>query len=129
MFQDTVTIFNQQDCIWYPTVLHGVEAQEVTAQNTGKDGSAPGNRCSLHIPEAVMKDYHRPKEWKGEGYTLRCGEFFVIGDHGGGPVDDNDYTGACLGYQDYMKNHLDGVYQITAVSVFKLIRHIEVEGE
>lgn len=129
MFQDTVTIFNQKDHIWYPTVLCGVEAQEIAAQSTGVDGSTPKNQCSLHIPEKLMIDYQKPKEWDGKGYTLSCGDFFAIGDYGGEPIDDNDYTGACLGYRDYMKNNHDSVYRITSVSVFKVIPHIEVTGE
>lgn len=129
MFQDTVTIFNQKDHIWYPTVLYGVEAQEVVAQSAGADGSTPKNQCSLHIPQTLMDDYRKPKEWDGQGYTLKCGEFFVIGDYGGAPINDDDYTGASVGYLDYMKNNHDGVYRITSTSVFKTIKHIEVTGE
>lgn len=129
MFQDTVTIFNQKDHIWYPTVLCGVEAQEVAAQSAGADGSTPKNQCSLHIPKALMDGYKKPIEWEGQGYTLQCDDFFVIGDHGGEPIDDDDYTGACLGYLNHMKNHHESVYRITSISVFKTIKHIEVTGE
>lgn len=129
MFQDTVTIFNRKDNIWYPTVLCGVEAQEIAAQSTGKDGNIPNNQCNLHIPEERMVDYRKPKEWNGEGYTLRKDDFFIIGDYGEAPVNDDDYTGACPGYQDYMKNNHDSVYQVVSVSIFKTIKHIEVMGE
>lgn len=126
MFQDVVTIYNKKDNLWFATVLDGVEAQEVVAQSTNKDGNTPKNQCNLHIPEALLKEYKKPKEWDGNGYTIQLDDFFVIGDHGKGQINDDDYD---MGYQDYMKNHYDSVYQVVSASLFKTIRHIEVVGE
>ena len=126
MFNDTVTIFNRMDNIWYATVLNGVESQEVAAQSNSKDGNVPENQCNLHIPEGLMKEYVKPMKWNGEGYTIRCGDFFVVGDYGKGNINDDDYT---VGFQDYMKNNSDSVYQIASVSLFNAIKHIEVVGK
>lgn len=125
MFNDTVTIFNLYDEIWYSTVLQGVEVQEICGRTESKDGSTPKNSCSLHIPEALMGDYHRPKEYDGEGYTLQEGDFFVLGDFSSEPVDENDYL---TGYATYMKDTYDGVYNINSVGIYKTIRHIEVNA-
>ena len=78
MFNDTVTLFNLYNETWYPTVLQGVEVQEVIGRTESKDGSSPNNTCSLHIPESLIGNYRRPKEYTGEGYTLQEGDFFVM---------------------------------------------------
>ena len=123
MFEDTVTIFNLYNEIWYPTVLQGVEVQEVTGQTESKDGSKPNNDCSLHIPENLMANYKKPKEYQGEGFTIREGDFFVVGDFSSEPIDENDYES---GYLTYMRNTYDSVYYINSVGLYKTIRHIEV---
>lgn len=125
MFNDTVTLFNLYNETWYPTVLQGVEAQEVTGKTESKDGSKPADTCSLHIPEGLMSDYHRPKAYTGEGYTIREGDFFVIGDMGADPVDEEAYE---TGYLTYLKDKYDGVYNINSISVYKTIPHIEVKA-
>ena len=126
MFNDTVTIFNRMDNIWYATVLNGVESQEVAAQSNSKDGNVTENQCNLHIPEGLMKEYVKPMQWNGEGYTIRCGDFFMIGEYDKDSINDDDYT---VGFQDHMKNNYDSVYQIASVSLFKAIKHIEVVGK
>lgn len=123
MFEDTVTIFNLYNEIWYPTILQGVEVQEVTGQTESKDGSKPANTCSLHIPENLMVNYKKPKEYQGEGFTIKEGDFFVVGDFSSGPIDENDYES---GYLTYMRNTYDSVYHINSVGFYKTIRHIEV---
>lgn len=125
MFNDTVTIFNLYNETWYPTVLQGVEVQEVNGRTESKDGSTPNNNCSLHIPESLMQDYCRPKEYTGDGYTIREGDFFVIGDFSSEPVDENDYVS---GYVTYMKDTYDGVYNVNSIGIYKAIPHIEVNA-
>ena len=125
MFNDTVTLFNLYNETWYPTVLQGVEAQEVTGKTESKDGSKPADTCSLHIPEKLMSGYHRPKAYTGEGYTVREGDFFVIGDFSSEPIDENGYED---GYMTHMKNTYDGVYNINSVGIYKTIPHIEVKA-
>ncbi len=125
MFNDTVTLFNLYNETWYPTVLQGVEVQEVIGRTESKDGSSPNNTCSLHIPESLIGNYRRPKEYTGEGYTLQEGDFFVIGDFSSELINENDYV---TGYATYMKDTYDGVYNINSIGIYKVIPHIEVSA-
>lgn len=134
-FNKTVTLWNcsnsddvMEEEIWYPTVLENVRLIETKGRNVSTSGIKEADSAKLHILTSnLKKPYLEPKEWdalddKSQAFTL-CQEkdFFVKGDVSEIETVDNFFQ--------WMKDHYDGVYQITTVDRFEVIPHLEVGGK
>lgn len=148
MYQDTITVFNRMPSrlgdMWYPTILRGVNLNEdraVIVNNYGEsaaDNAVLNVRYTLNGSEKMIggKNYIQPKEYRNmvndelAGYiTFASGQdfdFFIVGAHDTGTVNDNDYIN---GFYDYVRNKYDKVYSITSVADFSVIPHLQITGK
>ena len=133
-FNRTVTVFNH--CVdnllgeetWYPTVLTDVRLLETKGANVHTSGIAEADAARLHImTDNLPKPYLDPIAWsktddKTESFTLcQDKDFFVVGNVSSvTPTTDN--------FLKEMKSNYDGVYQITNVDKYDIIKHFEVGG-
>lgn len=133
MFNDIITIFNQVEDIWYPTVLSNVELQVASGQSKSKDGNSSTDVALLiiNIDNELEKKYLKPVAYvkaddKVGKFTLREDDFFVEGEYIADIVDDTAYE---RGFFEYMKTNYDNVFCISAVKKFSTIPHFEVGGK
>ena len=140
MFNTTVTVFNQQDGIWYPHVLHHAQTSKDKGYLLRQYGADENNAISVFVHytesegEKYIEDYRycEPKQYESEDatecITFRGGTKFdiiVLGEYTN-EVDDSAYP---KGFYDYLRTHRDGVYAINSVSgAFGVIPHFEITG-
>lgn len=143
MYIDTVTVFNRKrgrdGDTWYPTVLHGVNLNIDRGAVVRTYGEQSQDNAILNVKledgKVVGKPYLQPKEWQrgfdqAETITFQFGEdadFFWAGEWDGSAVIPDDGYGM-LGFRDYMEANYDNVFEVTSVSSFSVIPHLEIAG-
>lgn len=145
MYKDVVTLFNRKKTrdgdIWYATVLTGVNLNCDRGAIVKAYGEASQDNAVLNIAlgsgrTIQGRPYMQPKEWARlgdpqEAITVKSGsdaDFFWAGEWTGSTVISNDSYGI-VGFRDYMEKNFDGVYEVTGVSEFSVIPHLEVVGK
>lgn len=135
MHNDTVTVFNRGDGVWYPTVIKNANLSMDKANINHQYGEKSADSAILNIPYTgnkivAGKPWKPPSEWGGpESITFRSGndfDFFWLGEWTDGPVTDADYKG---GFYQYMNKTHDYVFAVSAVAWFTEIPHFEVVGK
>lgn len=134
MHNDTVTLFNRGEGIWYPTVLKGVNLNIDKANINQRYGEKSSDSAVLNIPYTgdkiiAGKPWKPPMEWEPGTITFRDGndfDFFWLGEWDGGEVADADYKG---GFYQWMNKNHDYVFAVSAVAWFSVIPHFEVVGK
>lgn len=129
----TVTIWNNKPSdslmgsdAWYPTVLANTRLLETKGANIAASGISEADSARLHLYEEHLANYLDPKEWakssEPECYFTLCQDkdFFTVGDTSSVSIANDFYH--------YMKDNFDGVYQITNVDKYGLIKHFEIGG-
>ena len=132
MFNDTVTVFNMCNGLWYPVVLHNVKLQAKSGMAQKNNGISSEDNAMLFVQttgdKIGDKTYLPPKEWllsdKDSTVTFTEGGFFVSGEYTD-VVSDDDYTD---GYYSHIRETHDDCYLITTVQKFTVIPHFEIGG-
>lgn len=146
MYSDTITLFNHYTSptadMWYPTVLRGVDLNADKAAIRQQYGESSQDSAKLHIKYRIDANSHiivggklylTPKAWEeqtndelSDTITFRSGQdfdFFVVGDYGTEPINDNDYF---EGLFSFLSQRHDDVYAITSVARYSVIPHFEI---
>lgn len=140
MYVDTVTVFNQRNGTWYPTVVPNCDLNNDRARIISKYGDTCQDKAILHCRidaagNIAGKAYHDPKAWKAlatpaEAITFESGNeftFFWKGVwEGAATIADAEYTD---GFYDYMNSTYDNVYAVTSAARFSVIPHVEVTAK
>ena len=141
MFSDTITLFNLHNGLWFPHVIHGVDAVGITdgASATALNGNTKADNGSILIQsssgkvintDSTLKPYVSPRAYA----ALESGEsvvtfqpqtdFIMLGEHESSePITDDDYES---GFYDYANSRYDNVYQIVSAVFYSLIPHFEI---
>lgn len=78
----TVSLFNRttenRAPVWHKTLLEGVSWFSRDVSAVTDDGLRTANQFIVRIP--FDTGYVKPQEYEGEGWTLRKGDYMVLGD-------------------------------------------------
>lgn len=141
MFSETITLFNLHNGLWFPHVLHGVDATGISASKsaTALNGTTnadngviliQSNSSKIIDTDNTVKPYVSPKAYA----ALESGEnavtfqpqtdFIMLGEYGRSePITDDDYES---GFYDAMNSKYDNVYLIVSAVFYSLIPHFEI---
>lgn len=145
MYRDTVTLFNRKrgrdGDIWYATVLEGVNLNADRGAIVKAYGESSQDNAVLNIalaPDGTIQGlpYLEPKAWARldnpqAALTVKAGadaDFFWAGEWTGNKIISDDGYGI-VGFRDYMEKNYDNVFEVTGVSRFSVIPHLEVTGK
>lgn len=142
MFNDTITLFNLHNGVWFPHLIYGADAagmingSSATALNgtTNADSGTiliqTNNDLIIHsdkkpIPYVTPKAY-AALENGADAITFQPQtDFIFIGAYESTePIIDDDYE---AGFYTEMNSKNDDVYLITSVKFYGLIPHFEIE--
>lgn len=152
IYKQTVTLFNrvqmfehgnEDQCVWFPTVLKGVHLIVDQSSRWDTQGGATSDNVRLHVRYVIQdgqimvgdKPYYPPKVWRQLAMPETCltfnygsqtdFDFFVEGEYDefNLPVADEQYD---KGFYNYMNKKCDNVFAITSVSKYNLIPHFEI---
>ena len=143
MFDKTITIFNQHNGTWYPSVISGISVYASDAYSPSHEGGpAPRDEVDISIQcdeakniatSTGVKAYTSPKDYEKAAtlsalITFKSGrDFIYLGEYSDlAPVDEEDYD---EGFYSAMNNAFDDVYIIQSVAYFGLIPHFEIRGK
>ena len=141
MFNDTITVFNLNNGMWYSHVIRNTDAVGIIhgATNTAVNGTTKSDNAVILINSTIDKiiqtdkgllPYTAPKSYA----TLDSGDstitfqpqtdFIVLGEHFyNDPINDDEYE---TGFYDYINSMLDDVYLIVSAAFYSLIPHFEI---
>lgn len=145
MYNDTITVFNRKENMWYPTVLHNVNLNMDRAAILAKYGESAKDTAALNVRfrtengERLIgnKTWLPPKEWEkladpAGHITFRGGDtfdFFVLGKWAGDKPIDNDEYFDRDGFYNYMNKEYDYVFAVSSVGgPYSVIPHFEIMG-
>ena len=144
MYKDVVTLFNRRrgtdSDSWYATILYGVNLNIDRSTIVKTYGEQAQDLCVLNVAldgdRIAGKRYLLPKEWQKDAspetaITFASGEdadFFWAGEWDGSSVIPDEGYGI-IGFRDYMEKHFDNVFEVSSVSQFSVIPHLEVTGK
>lgn len=141
MFTDTITLFNLHKGLWYPHVLHDVDAVGIAngASATALNGTTRSDNGVILIQTNsskvikvgnTLKPYVMPKSYEllengADAITFQPQtDFIYTGEYESTePVLDDAYN---EGFYDWMNRKRDGVYQIVSAVYYSLIPHFEI---
>lgn len=150
MHDMTVTVFNhykdqKKNITWYPTIITGCNVNMDKAAIVAKYGSESKDNVVVDVPYTlsdgiktiVGKSYLPPKEWSRQTNDMLAStitfadgqeaDFVLIGEWSDEDViGDEDY--GIDGFYNYMNQHYDYVFSITASAVYTVIPHFEITG-
>ena len=138
MYDDTITLFNHRNGLWYPSVISGVDLKVTTSSSITTGGINNVGEVSIIVhtskskaikTKGGLKQYVEPLAFKvvddPEYYlTFKPEEDFILAEeYEGGIEDDDDYDS---GFYDELKSTRDGVYKIQAAAWYSLLPHFEI---
>lgn len=144
MFTDTITLFNLNNGMWYPHIIHNVDAAGIIsgASATPLNGSTKADNGLILIQtygsagiKAIDTDsgtrvYVEPKAYAAlvsgsSAVTFQPQtDFIMLGAYEGvSPIVDDDYE---AGFYDEMNSKYDNIYQIVSAAYYSLIPHFEI---
>lgn len=136
-----VTVYNrhfdniEETEVWIPTLLKNVNLVVTKNNNIEKSGVDSADTARLFVDDKCSdKEYLQPKAYKSLSleekenyYTFQSDDttpdFYVEG-------DTTDVEIMEEGFYEWMLNHYDNVFHITAVDVYKdVMPHMEIGGK
>lgn len=141
MFNDTITVFNLNNGMWYSHVIRNTDAVGIIhgATNTAVNGTTKSDNAVVLINSTIDKHiqtdegllpYTAPKSYAAlengnNAITFQPQtDFIVLGEHYyNNPINDDDYE---TGFYDYINSTLDDVYLIVSAAFYGLIPHFEI---
>lgn len=143
MYNDTITVFNLHNGVWFPRIIHSVDIGVTSgASSTTLNGTTKADSSIILIQSNASKGiiangqqllYVAPKKFAAlenveKAITFQSQtDFIIIGEYESTrPVIDDDYE---TGFYDTVNSERDGVYQITSVAYYSLIPHFEIEAK
>lgn len=142
MFNDTITLFNFYNGVWYRHIIPRVDIGAVDASSkTVSAGDTRSSSVTLLIntqfdksiqTEGGVRIYLAPKEYArladpilSQAITFDDKhDFIVLGAvYGDDPVNDDDYES---GFYDHVYSRYDNVYRIVSAAWYGLIPHYEI---
>ena len=142
MFDTTVTIFNQQNGVWYPHIIHHAQISRDRGYLIRAYGAESNDSIAVFVHYGVNNgsltiddtyDYVAPIEYDSvadpsKSITFRGGTKFDIIFVGEYSTVEND-SSYQKGFFEYMKRTYDGVYAVNNVAgAFMNIPHFEITG-
>ena len=145
MYNDTVTVFNRKENMWYPTVLHNVHLNMDRAAILAKYGENSSDSAVLNVRYRTENGnriigetvWLPPKEWEKledpSGHiTFHSGDtfdFVLMGEWAGpSPVDNRQYIDT-NGFYNYCNSEYDYVFAVSSVGgPYSVIPHFEILG-
>ena len=141
-FNGVLTVFNEHNGIWYPTVLKKASVYVQMSESDTQKGFVNVGAVDINIQATKeqklftdngLVQYVTPKEYAKladpQGYVTFCPEqdFIINGAYAQlTPVDDDDYDS---GWYNEANSKLDGVHSIIACGWFSLIPHFEIAAK